>query len=448
MLSGLSALLFTALVVLVAARVLPIYSAAAVPETSKIISIIGFHDAAFLIVGLLAARLADRSASGEELKKAAKTLADLRALHERIVESIRSGLITTDLDGTIYTFNAAAAEITGYTADEMRGKPISALLGNVFERINLSLEITETGDNSPRFETDILTPDGFAVHIGYNISPLFSETNETTGLIVTFQDLTEIRSMEESVRRKDRLAAVGRVAAGLAHEIRNPLGAMRGAIQVLESKLPPDSAQSSLIEIILRESDRLNKIIVNFLTYARPRVANFADTDINEAIAETVVLLKHSPDVQENHRIRHELPDQPIFIAADATQLKQIFWNLARNAIQAMPDGGELSIKLEPTPTRPRADNLHGHRLRNVRQSSRTAFRAVRQFDDRRHGFGFIHRLSNRPRPPRHDQRPQPRRAKARRLSSKCRRKIKPRQLKTAAKKTNPRPIRRGLRDI
>ena len=348
-LAALCSALFTVFSGLIVAKILPTYSAA-LPETSKIISIIGFHDAAFLIVGLLAARLADRSASSEELKKATKSLANLRALHERIVESIRSGLITTDLDGTIYTFNAAAAEITGYTAQEMRGKPISALLGNVFDKINLSLETTETGDSQPRFETDIITPDGFAVRIGYNISPLFSETNETTGLIITFQDLTLIRSMEESVRRKDRLAAVGRVAAGLAHEIRNPLGAMRVAIQVLESKLPPDSSQTSLIEIILRESDRLNKIIVNFLTYARPRVANFAETDISEAIAETVTLLKHSPDLKENHALRAETPDQPIFIAADATQLKQVFWNLARNAIQAMPDGGELKIKLETTP--------------------------------------------------------------------------------------------------
>ena len=347
-LAALCAFLFTLFSCLIVAKMLPKYSAA-LPEMSKIVSIIGFHDAAFLIVGLLAARLAVRSDSSEELKKATTTLANLRALHERIVESIRSGLITTDLDGTIYTFNAAAAEITGHTAQEMHGKPISALLGNVLDKINLSLETTETGDSQPRFETDIITPDGFAVHIGYNISPLFSETNETTGLIITFQDLTLIRSMEESVRRKDRLAAVGRVAAGLAHEIRNPLGAMRGAIQVLESKLPPDSAQTSLFEIILRESDRLNKIIVNFLTYARPRVSNFAETDINETIAETITLLRHSPDLKENHTIHAELPDEPIFIAADATQLKQVFWNLARNAIQAMPDGGELTIGLETT---------------------------------------------------------------------------------------------------
>jgi len=166
-------------------------------------------------------------------------------------------------------------------------------------------------------------------------------------LILTFQDLTEIRSMEESVRRKDRLAAVGRVAAGLAHEIRNPLGAMRGAIQVLQSNTPPESSNASLMDIILRESDRLNKIITNFLTYARPRVANFLETDVREAINDTFMLLKHSPDVKENHILKADLPDNPVFISADSTQLKQIFWNLARNAIQAMDQGGTLLIKLE-----------------------------------------------------------------------------------------------------
>src|SRR5690606_7482459 len=201
-----------------------------------------------------------------------------------------------------------------------------------------------------RFETDLKTPDGFAVHIGYSIAPLFSEEQETSGLIVTFQDLTEIRSMEESVRRKDRLAAVGRVAAGLAHEIRNPLGAMRGAIQVLDSNMPPDSVQANLMDIILKESDRLNKIITNFLSYARPKVGEVAELDLNEAIRETFTLLRHSPDLLESHHLENDLPKAPVFVHADGTQLKQVFWNLSRNAVQAMPDGGTLTVSLETMP--------------------------------------------------------------------------------------------------
>ena len=341
--------LFTSLSILSMSEVLP--SANSALELSKGLQILSFHAVAFLVVGLLASRFSDRAASGEQLKETVKTLANLRVLHERIIESIRSGLITTDLDGNIYTFNAAATEITGYKAEEMIGKPIAGLLGNLQKTIAQSLETTETGEQPPpRFETDLITPDGFAVRVGYNISPLFSEEGDETGMIITFQDLTEIRSMEENVRRKDRLAAVGRVAAGLAHEIRNPLGAMRGAIQVLQPTIPPESTQAALMDIVLRESDRLGIIITNFLTYARPRVSNFSETDVCEAVNDTITLLRHSPDIKETHVLETDLPKIPILISADPTQLKQIFWNLARNSIQAMPDGGAFRVAAEEIP--------------------------------------------------------------------------------------------------
>lgn len=316
----------------------------------KAVQIVSFHVVAFLVVGILASRLSDRRFSGEEFEETVKSLANLRVLHERIVESIRSGLVTTDLEGNIYTFNAAATEITGYRLDQMQGSSIYDLFGDIREPINLSLAAAGEGEQLPRFEADLITPEGFAVRIGFGVSLLFSEMNEGTGLIITFQDLTEIRSMEDSVRRKDRLAAVGRVAAGLAHEIRNPLGAMRGAIQVLESSTPPGSMQASLMDIILKESDRLNAIITNFLGYARPAAVNFTDTNVGEAIRDTFTLLRHSPDVRENHVLTDDLGDKRVVISADAAQLKQIFWNLARNALQAMPDGGTLRVGLENIP--------------------------------------------------------------------------------------------------
>ncbi|MCW5958710.1 MAG: PAS domain-containing protein [Pyrinomonadaceae bacterium] len=315
-------------------------------EISKLIQIVGFHDIAFLVVGLLAARISQRHESSEKLRETAKSLADLRVLHERIVESIRSGLITTDLEGNIYTFNLAAEEITGIRSQDMIGKSIYSIFSNIKHSVVTSLKNSASEEFHQRFETDFITPDDFILRIGYSISPLFSEIGEHTGLIMTFQDLTDIRTMEESIRRKDRLAAVGRVAAGLAHEIRNPLGAMRGAIQVLESKTPPDTAQANLMEIILRESDRLNKIITNFLTYARPRVSNFSAIDVRESVADTFTLLEHSPDVKENHHLETDLPEEAVLISADPTQLKQIFWNLARNAVLAMPDGGSLKVSI------------------------------------------------------------------------------------------------------
>lgn len=343
-----SVLLFSALAILTIAGIID--QIGVVYPAAKIIQYASFHIVAFLVVGLLAARLSDRRFSGEKLKETAKTLADLRVLHERIIESIRSGLITTDLDGKIYTVNAAAAEITGFSSGSLVGSSIHAIFGNLAEPITLSVGAEARGENLPRFETDIMTPDGFAVRIGYSVARLFSEENEATGFIITFQDLTDIRSMEENVRRKDRLAAVGRIAAGLAHEIRNPLGAMRGAIQVLESTTPPDSMEADLMGIIMKESDRLNNIITNFLNYARPKAGNFTETDVSEAIRETVKLLGHSPDVKEFHNLICELPDAPVMISADVTQIKQIFWNLARNSLNAMPKGGTLKVRLEPIP--------------------------------------------------------------------------------------------------
>ena len=337
-------LLFVSLAFLTANAVIDTFGPA--QATGKAVQIVSFHVVALLVVGLLASRLSDRRHSGQELEETAKTLANLRALHERIVESIRSGLVTTDLDGTIYSFNAAATEITGHRLDEVQGTSINSLFGDIREQIDLSLAAAGDGEQLPRFEADLITPEGFAVRIGFGVSLLFSETNEATGLIITFQDLTEIRSMEESVRRKDRLAAVGRVAAGLAHEIRNPLGAMRGAIQVLESNMPPNAVQASLMDIILRESDRLNSIITDFLGYARPTAGNFVDTNVGEAIKDTLTLLKHSPDVRDEHVLIDDLGSRAVTISADPTQLKQIFWNLARNAIQAMPNGGELRVGL------------------------------------------------------------------------------------------------------
>jgi len=321
-------------------------SAASVPE---VIGNVGLHDIAFFVVGLLASRLAERQAHSEvQLIEAKHALADLRALHERIVESIRSGLVTTDLDGLIYTFNAAAEEITGYTAEALRGKDVSILFGALTPKVEESLRAAEAGAASPRYEADCLTADGLRLRLGYSIFPLFGETGARTGLVITFQDLTQVRALEETSRRQDRLAAVGRVAAGIAHEIRNPLAAMRGSIQVLRSEMDGDPGQAELMEIVLRESDRLNHIITDFLTYARPRPVSLADTDLREPLHETFTLLRHSPETRDGHQIEEDFPGDPVRVPADAAGLRQVFWNLARNSLAAMPAGGTLRVELRP----------------------------------------------------------------------------------------------------
>ena len=305
---------------------------------------LGLFDISCLVVGLLSARLAERQSRFDvRLIAATQSLANLRALHERIVASIRSGVVTTDLQGRIYTFNAAAEEITGYKEQDVRGQDASIFFGEIKDIIQDSMGFTETPDSSPRFEADCLTADGLRLRLGFSLSPLSAETGETTGTVITFQDLTHIRALEETSRRQDRLAAIGRMAASIAHEIRNPLAAMRGSIQMLRAEMKSDSSETELMEIILRESDRLNRIISDFLNYARPRSIVQSKVDVGELLQQTFTLLRNSSELHESHVIDALTPDEPVLTNADSEQLRQVFWNLARNAMNAMPKGGTLN---------------------------------------------------------------------------------------------------------
>jgi two-component system sensor histidine kinase PilS (NtrC family) len=346
-------LAFTGIMVATATGwIAPFAHAVAEDSTSKIIQIVGLNDIAFLVVGLLTARLTERQTRYDvRLKATTQTLANLRALHERIVESIRSGVVTTDLHGSIYTFNAAAEEITGYKAADVRGQEASILFGDIKKQIEDSMSAARGGETSPRFEAECLTPDGLRLRLGFSIFPLSAESGETTGLVITFQDLTQVRTLEETARRQDRLAAVGRMAASIAHEIRNPLAAMRGSIQLLRSEMNGDSSQAELMEIVLRESDRLNRIITDYLTYARPRAHVLANVDVGELLRETFTLLRNSLEIREGHLLEEDLPETPVVAYADAAQIRQVFWNLARNALQAMREGGTLRAELQRKPT-------------------------------------------------------------------------------------------------
>ena len=321
--------------------------------------VVGFNVAAFLFVGLLAGRLADRRKIGEELKQAETNFANLNVLHERILASINSGLITTDLQGKIYAFNRAAEEISGFAANETIGRSIFSVFGDeIRPSIERCLGSVQTVEFSPpNFDAAIRMPNngnGRAreIKIACTVSPLVGKSGGVTGLIVTIQDKTELRAMEESLRQSDRLAAVGRMAAGLAHEIRNPLGSMSSALQFLSEKAKPDTEDAALMSVVLSESDRLNGIITDFLTYARPRPNPEANgcsrqTDIGEDVKDCLALLRHNPAVNELHEFDFVPPERPVMIHADGARAKQVFWNLFQNSVQAMPNGGRLSVAID-----------------------------------------------------------------------------------------------------
>jgi two-component system sensor histidine kinase PilS (NtrC family) len=308
---------------------------------------------AVLAVAVLSSQLARRARRSEfELAAATKDLADYRLFNDRIIESMRSGLVTTDLMGNIITFNRAAEEITGHKAQDVRGENIHSIFGDIEKQIEIGLESIRARSGLPRFDTGCKTADGREIHLGFSVAPLLDEADHARGYVLTFQDLTEVMELEREVRRQERLAALGKMAAGLAHEIRNPLASMRGSVQVLASELDLSREQAQLMEIVLRESDRLNGIVSDFLTYARPPRSERTVIELSSILSETVALLRNSPELGPDHVIVEEYPAEPVHYKGDPNQIRQIFWNLARNAIQAMPRGGEFRVALKAEPDR------------------------------------------------------------------------------------------------
>lgn len=301
---------------------------------------------AMLALTVLGGQLAERiRRSDVELESVGRNLAELRAFNQRIIESIKSGLVTTDLNGLITSFNRAAEDITGFRATEVRGKAFTLVFTS--EKLDLQFNpplIDDSGERFRRFEADCRAADERVIRLGFTVSQLTDESGAVTGYVFSFQDLTEILKLEQEIRRQDRLAALGKMAAGIAHEIRNPLAAMRGSIQLLRSELELNEDHDSLMKIVLRESDRLNGIINDFLAYARPSPLKISPVDIVSLVEETVTLLRHSPEVKANHRISIHSKESSLRVIADSNQLKQVIWNLSRNAIQAMAEGGELAI--------------------------------------------------------------------------------------------------------
>jgi two-component system sensor histidine kinase PilS (NtrC family) len=308
---------------------------------------------AIFAVAMLSSQLAERIRRSEtQLANATKDLADYRLFNDRIIESMRSGLVTTDLLGRITTFNRAAEEITGYRAGDIRGKNVFNIFGDIEKQIEAGLESIRTRTRLPRFDIGCKTADGHEIHLGFSVAPLVDEIDNSRGYVLTFQDLTEVMELEREVRRQERLAALGKMAAGLAHEIRNPLASMRGSVQVLASELSFSQDQSQLMQIVLRESDRLNRIVSDFLTYARPPKIERSVIELSGLLSETIALLRNSPELLPEHLIKEEYPSEPVYYQGDPNQIRQIFWNLSRNAIKAMPRGGELRVALDARPKR------------------------------------------------------------------------------------------------
>ncbi len=302
------------------------------------------HLVAFVAVALLASYLSERlRIQGRELAERRGALVRLQALNENIIESINSGLVTTDLEGRINFMNRGASEITTCCPSEALGRYFGEWLGAGPEFLK-EIRRLLLANRRYRFERHFETPDGRRIFIGIAVSNLHDRAGRPLGYIFIFQDLTEIQALEQEVRLKERMAALGEMAAGMAHELRNPLAAISGSVQYLQGRLEPDGETLELMDIILRESQRLDRAIRDFLTFARPGRFAPERCDLVRVLDDQLKLLQKSREFGKAHRLETRWASPSVYCEVDPNRIKQVFWNLATNALKAMPSGGTLTV--------------------------------------------------------------------------------------------------------
>jgi two-component system sensor histidine kinase PilS (NtrC family) len=301
---------------------------------------------ACLTVAVLGSYLAESlQRAGKELREAAVEVADLRELNQVIVNSIQSGLMTTDGQGRVLYVNQFGESILGRSSSSLRGSAVRGVLGSPLLGAP-ELEARAASRALARLELSYPHPDGRRLDLGVSVTPLAPQEGSPGGYLVVFQDLTDIRRLEEEVRTKEKLAAVGEMAAQLAHEIRNPLGSIRGSAQVLMAEPGLGDEQGRLLDIISRESKRLSDTLNRFLYQVRPSGRTKGPVDLRPLVEEVVTLLRNAPELRADHDVRFEADGGPHVCLADPDQIKQVFWNLTRNALEAMPEGGRLGVGL------------------------------------------------------------------------------------------------------
>jgi two-component system sensor histidine kinase PilS (NtrC family) len=314
------------------------------PPSRMVAYTTGINVFLFFSIAFLSGSLADRlQRAGARLERASNEIADLQAFNQHVIDSLTSGLATTDRQRRIVTFNRAAETITGHSLRSVVGRRIEEVL-ELPPKVAADLDNPGATGRGRRTESTYRTGDGRQIDLGLTATPLRTPGGNA-GLLVAFQDVTDIKKLERDARLRQRLAAVGEMAAGIAHEIRNPLASMSGSIQILRQELPLTEEQAQLMDIVLRESERLNDTIRSFLAYARPQRFSIARLDVRRVLNDTAVLLRNSSEVQEGHLIEVQVPATEVTFEADENQIKQIVWNLATNGLRAMRSGGRLALR-------------------------------------------------------------------------------------------------------
>jgi two-component system sensor histidine kinase PilS (NtrC family) len=291
---------------------------------------------AFYLTAFLTGYLAERVRKSESaLQEKAIDYEELERLNSSIVSNIDSGLLSINNDGRIRVFNRYATELTGITQEEAYDSPLAEVIDG----------FTAYSDNILSFcegEIDYNTRNGDQMVFGFRAVPFTDKEGNSIGVIINFKDLTQIKRMKEELKKADRLAAIGELSARIAHEVKNPLASISGSVQLISQGDKIDGADKKLLDIIMRESERLNGLINDFLAYARPSQPLKIPVLLKQLITDMATLLIADPRFK-NVVIQNNSMDQ-LTLAIDRDQMRQVFWNLFINAAEAMPAGGTIKV--------------------------------------------------------------------------------------------------------
>jgi len=315
---------------------------------STFVHILIFYLVAF-ISGYLAQKLRNKD---RELQDTSVALRQARLETGDILRHLNSGLLTIDSDGAIGFFNRAAENILGLKAREVAGLSCRSIFtGRLQTMADRLMDVLMQRRRLARSEIEIIGKSGDTIPIGISTSILFDEDFEVRGLIAIFQDISDAKQMEERVRQADRMAAVGELSAYIAHEIRNPLASISGSVEVLKGDLNLDGDNEKLMSLIVKESSRLNKILSDFLDYARIGRTQFRRVEINRVILDTIELIRRHPAFHKGIVLELDSPESTVYVSGNEDQIKQLVLNLAINSCEAIgQEAGLVQFRVDACP--------------------------------------------------------------------------------------------------
>ena len=300
------------------------------------------------IVGVLAGVLGERvQRTAGDLERTERELDRVKVDNDAILRHLATGVLTVDETGAIGYLNPAAAQVLGVRAEDLCGRPVEQAFPARLDGLRqLVQDSRDQGRGRARAELTVTTAGGRTLPLGASTNVLLHE-DKLTGVVAVFQDLTEVREMERRARRNETLAEVGALAAGIAHELRNGLKPISGSVEVLQRELKLEGETADLMDLIARESARLNKFVTDLLSYSRERDLALEPVRLDDHLRELVSTLRHDPRRASGVQVEYGgCPDGPeeARLAIDSEQMRQVWLNLAANALEAIGERGTLTV--------------------------------------------------------------------------------------------------------